>query len=379
MNLRWDPCIVQSGNVLRHFLQEFLDHPKRLSFVIGGAGFDPRAILVPECLSSFKKGRVQGIFFREERLNPQRTLRERADGHQKRIQELLPGSKFPEIQVFAEGKTVVGGRRAVEVLRSENVAKATDILIDISALSTNVFFPVVRACLLLCDNAQKSGETINLHLFAAEEPSFDHQIRGMPCDAVTWLHGYRGGESLEASHEKALLWLPTLAPGNVAVSVLNRIHGFISRPLTPIDVCPIIPFPSHDPRMPDKLVVEYREALAQWKTDTRNFLYAAESDPLDCYRTICSICSERERIFKHLAGSIVVLSPVGNKLLAVGAMLAAIERDLPVAMVEAVGYDADVGSIEVAQCGYNHLNHIWLAGEAYLGRKRINSTMNKAL
>jgi hypothetical protein len=117
--------------------------------------------------------------------------------------------------------------------------------------------------------------------------------------------------------------------------------------------------------MADKLAEEYREMFGQWKTDTRNLLYAAESDPLDAYRTICSVCAARERTFRNLSGSTVVLSPVGNKLLAVGVMLAAVERDLPVALVESVGYDEDMGAITSSAPHDVAIQHIWLAGETY--------------
>lgn len=363
MSLRWNPCIIQTGDKLERFLSDFIDDAKRKCFVIAGAGFDPRTTLVPTRLSNFKRAKIRAIFFREERPNLQPKLRPRADAHQAMLARLLPDSAFPVIEVFADGKTVTGGRRAVEKIRSETFEGVTDIIVDISALSIGVLFPVVKMCLQFCDSSRKAGRLVNLHLLTVEQPAIDFKITGIPGDAVNWAHGYRGGESLDAGHEKAVLWLPTLAPGNVGV--LSRIHNFLSRPLTPIDVCPIVPFPGHNPRLPDQLVEEFREAFPAWKTDTRNLLYAAESDPLDSYRTICAICTARERIFRDLTGSVVVLSPVGNKLLAVGAMLAALERDLPVALVESVGYDEDIGDATQATCKDLNINHIWLAGEAY--------------
>jgi hypothetical protein len=366
MSLRWDPCVMQYGNAFEHFLFDFLDQPTRKCLVIGGSGFDPRATLVPGHLSKLKQAKIRGLFFREERPSPQPKLRQQADAHQRLILGFLPNSVFPELQIFADGKTVTGGRRAVEAVRAENLGGVTDIIVDISALSSGVLFPIVRYCLQICDQTSKTKAVVNLHLFTVEEPKFDYRIRAIPGDTVSWAHGYRSEESLEAAHDKAVLWLPTLAPG--CGTVLNRIHSSLSRSSMPMDVCPIVPFPSHDPRMPDKLVEEYREVLTQWKTDTQSLLYAAESDPLDSYRTICSICTSRDRTFKDITGSIVILSPVGNKLLAVGAMLAAIERDLPVALVESVGYDDDIGEITKESCDSLQINHIWLAGEAYAER-----------
>ena len=133
----------------------------------------------------------------------------------------------------------------------------------------------------------------------------------------------------------------------------------------PIDVCPIVPFPGHNPRSPDNLIFEFREALEKWRTDWRNLLYAAESDALDAYRTICSIHSSRSRIFAGLGGSTIVLSPVGNKMLAVGAMLAAMENNLPVALVESLGYDEEVLTTSRHSQNAHEFKHLWLSGEAY--------------
>jgi hypothetical protein len=361
MSLRWDRCVVQSGKVFSDFLEAFLDQSKRSCLIIGGAGFDPRATVIPAMFSKCKTAKVSGLFFREERPTPQRQLHEYADAHAKVISQLLPVSRFEVIEIFADGRTVSGGRRAVEALRSQNLDSITDVFVDVSALSCGVFFSLIRACLVLGE--QRSGPWMNIHLLTVEEPKFDNQIHAIPGDTVSWLHGYRTGQSLDAGPEKAVLWLPTLAPKSV--SVLDNIYRTISRSHLPIDVCPIVPFPGHDPRLPDKLAEEFREVLIQWKTDTRSFLHAAESDPLDSYRTICAICSARERTFKDLNGSTVILSPVGNKLLAVGAMMAAIDRDLPVSLVEAVGYDEDLGGLLKQSCDRLSVTHVWLAGEAY--------------
>jgi len=144
---------------------------------------------------------------------------------------------------------------------------------------------------------------------------------------------------------------------------LEKVYQFIHRKDTPIDVCPLMPFPGNDPRMPDRLNEEYYENLQTWNVDARNFLYAAESEPLDSYRAIHQLVSQRTSLFKSLGGSQVVLSPLGSKMLSVGAMMAAIDLNLPVAMVEAVGYDEQsdtgIGSCNAA------LTHLWLCGAAY--------------
>jgi hypothetical protein len=356
--LRWDPCIVQDAPEFYNFLGGYVDRADRRCLLIGGAGFDPRATLVPLKFSQLRQCQVEGIFFREERILDQPLLRPCADNNEASIRKLLPRTTFPRIEIFADGTTAVGGRRALEAINSVNFLAFTDVFIDISALSCGVFFSIVSFLVTLCG---RITPRLNLHLLAAEQPQVDYDIRGIPADAPAMLHGLTGTRSLDANESAALLWIPTLSPGQR--ESLGRVYQFIQRTDTPIDVCPIVPFPGSDPRLPDRLVEEYREHLTTWRADHRDFLYAAESDPLDSYRAISTLYATRSGIFQNLGGSQVVLSPFGNKMMSVGALLAAIEKGLPVAMVESIGYEDDL-VVEMG-CKESILKHVWLCGEAY--------------
>jgi hypothetical protein len=359
MNLRWDPCVVQDAEGFSTFLSDYIDQPARKCLLIGGAGFDPRAALALAGLSRCKKCYIEAVFFREERLLDQPILRPKADTNQKEIEKLFPGATFPSIDIF-DGTTAIGGRQAVEVIRGRDTDGITDIFVDISALSSDVFSSIISYFIHIHDSL-RSGRP-NVHLLVIEEPVCDQVIHGVPADSVSMLHGFKGEYSLDSLEDQALLWIPTLSIGNA--TSLGKIYQFIHRTETPIDVCPIIPFPGHDPRLPDRLIEEYREQLETWRVDHRNFLYAAESDPLDSYRAICALFSSRELLFKKLGGSQIVVSPLGNKMLSVGILLAAIEKKLPVVMVESVGYSEGVGPMP---CSSHSLKHVWLCGEAYNG------------
>ena len=59
----------------------------------------------------------------------------------------------------------------------------------------------------------------------------------------------------------------------------------------------------------------------------------------------------------------LILSPLGSKVMALGALMAALERDLPVAPVESLGYDLEASVPE--QIDQPALIHVWLEGEVY--------------
>ncbi len=67
----------------------------------------------------------------------------------------------------------------------------------------------------------------------------------------------------------------------------------------------------------------------------------------------------------------LVLSPVGSKVMALGALMAAVERDLPVAHVESIGYEVEKDvPVEIEQ---PNLMHIWLEGDAYFRSQPMQS------
>lgn len=99
-----------------------------------------------------------------------------------------------------------------------------------------------------------------------------------------------------------------------------------------------------------------------WSVDTRNIVYADESDPLDLYRTILRLDDLRKPVFEEVGGSLLILSPLGSKIMALGALMAALERDLPVAYLEAIGYRFE-GATSNEEA--TDMIHIWLEGEVY--------------
>ena len=155
--------------------------------------------------------------------------------------------------------------------------------------------------------------------------------------------------------------MPQLARGRRAT--LQRIHNFVD----PHDVCPILPFPSARPRLGDELAEHFLTELESgWRVDLRNVVYAAEDDPLDLYRTILRIDDLRKPVFEEVGGSLLVLSPIGSKILALGALMAALERNLPVVYLEAIGYEMNGTQQDELFRATSNLIHVWLEGEVYL-------------
>ncbi|MDT4966947.1 MAG: hypothetical protein QOJ64_1684 [Acidobacteriota bacterium] len=356
---RWNRCVKLEGSALEDFFDNYLGSSERSLLLIAGGGFDPRSTSIARRVAAMGAPRKRALIIREERPGAPSKLREQADVHTAELSKLIADSSVADVPIFAEGNAVVGGREVAKLLGQQDFSGVTDILLDISALSTGVFFPAVR---MLLGEAERNRK-LNVHVVVDEQPATDYGIVGVASDRATPVHGFKGRIGLDETGSHARLWLPQLVLHRR--QTLERIHTAVS----PDDVCPILPFPCANPRLPDQLVEEYREMLEAWKVDVRNFVYAAENDPLDLYATIVRLVDTRERVFAAVGGSLVTLSPAGGKLLSVGSLLAALERDLPVVFVESVGYEI-TGTGSESAAGPPKLVHLWLEGEAYDGRRK---------
>lgn len=356
---RWERCVYHTGATVSEFAAQHFGEPHRRVLLLGGAGFDPRTLTVARFLDRFAGGRLHGFFFREQRTHPDPTFRTCAENHTARLVDIVPGADVVEIDVFEDDGAVAVGRHAVGAVNRLDLGRYTDVVVDFSALSIGTSFPVTR---LMLEAAQQTGKSpsINLHALVTASPTTDERIVPQPSDVVGPIHGFQGRLGIDETARAALLWMPQLR--SKRRGMLERLFDY----LKPHDVVPVLPFPAHDPRLGDKLIEHYAEELeGRWDVDARNIVYAAEGNPLDFYRTVLRIDDRRQPVFENTGGSLLVLSPLGTKVLALGAMMAAIERDLPVVYVEALSYTTSLDAASGAQYTEEDLVHVWLDGEAY--------------
>lgn len=355
---RWDPCVSHRGKDAADFIAQFFADMNRKILVVAGAGFDPRSASASAALAAVAGDRITGAFIREQRPDPELELLRRADANSAAMQSLVGRSSEVFVDVFSKDGAVVGGRAATLAVQHFALSDFTDVVVDLSALSVGIAYPVVRyffQSLLLHPGP-------NLHLLVTDDPVTDSAISATASDRVGTVHGFQGGFGLDKNAKCVKLWLPQLVEGQSRRAILDRIRSYVD----PHEVCPILPFPAIHPRLPDKLIELYGEELeSTWDVDSRNLLYADQRNPLDLYRTVLRIDDARHRIFAEIGGSLIILSPVGSKALAAGALMAAMERDFPVAYVEAIAYSIDFGLLDQRRHDDRELIHVWLMGEAY--------------
>ena len=353
---RWDPCVAHRGDKVDGFITDYFMQTDRTVLLVAGAGFDPRSRTVATRLSEAATN-MRTLLIRENRPDPPQNQSDRAVANRDSLLTALADRQVQvvSVEIFGPDNAVIGGRNIIKILSQQDLRGMTDVIVDISALSAGMSFPIVR---YFVERIDHGSEAVNLHVFVVHDPHLDAGIRSRASDAPGYIHGFKGRSTLSGMAGAAKLWLPQLATGRR--TALGRLYDFVE----PHDTCPILPFPANDPRLGDVLAEEYLiEIESTWSVDARNIIYADEGDPLDLYRTILRLDDLRKPVFAETGGSMLILSPLGSKVMALGALMAALERNLPVAYLESIGYELEEKvPMEIDQ---PNLIHLWLEGGLY--------------
>lgn len=354
--LRWDRCIAHRAEEADEFFISYFGQKDREVLLIGGAGFDPRSTALTRRLANLTPA-LRAILIREQRPNPAQQLLDYAEANIDALCKVLAAVEVVPVEIVRVDNSIVGGRNLVTAVNLLDFRSPTDVVVDISAMSVGVSYPLIR---YLIERKERHNETWNIHMVVNQDAALDESILPLPSDTPSIVHGFRGGWGQAATAKAAKLWLPQLALGRQGI--LQRIYEFVE----PHETCPILPFPAARPRLADELAEHYLVSLeSSWEVDPRNIVYAAEDDPLDLYRTLLRIDDLRRQVFEESGGSLLVLSPTGSKLLSMGALLAALERDLPVVYLESIGYDFHGKRLGQDATESPEFVHIWLEGDAY--------------
>lgn len=357
MRRHWSNCITHFDAEVDGFVADYFSEPSRRVLLVAAAGFDPRSQRVARTLASTLGERLTAIFIREERPAPSGKLLAAADENEAALRTIVPGCTILQVEIFADDGAPVGGTRIVKLLGQNPVPEdITDVVLDLSALSTGVGFPA--AMMLLEDCEAAPGRTF--HLMIVSNPELDDQISSVPSSQASAVRGFAPPIDVGGDMEIAQVWIPQLAHGRAAA--LTRIGVAIGKCYK---ICPLLPFPARNPRRADDLLSEYRSALVdEWAVDPRDVVYASERNPLDSYRTLSTL---KNRFDRTMAGTYqlrMVLSPVGSKVLAAGALMAAIEHKMAVQYMETESYTFLEGEEQHQDPG-DMIVHLVLSGPMY--------------
>ena len=279
----------------------------------------------------------------------------------KRMMEGRGILKEEKLKMEDETGRVIGSRSVVGIVNNYDFDQHTDIIVDISSLPLNIYFPLIGRILNILDE-RKLG--INLHVVVAENVRMDQCIKndGLSDDA-TYLYGFGGNLELESETVNPLVWIPIL--GEDQSAQLEPIKDLTR----PSEICPVLPSPSIDPRRGDKILLESRDLIDLLSIESGNIIYASERNPFEVYRQINKTIEYYRTALKPLGDARFAISPLSGKLMSMGALLVAYE--------EGVSNKKTVGIAHVESSGYTMQDNcndlmsfckpfsLWIFGDCY--------------
>jgi hypothetical protein len=361
MREHWDSCITHFDEKVANFISDYFSASDRRCIIFAGAGFDPRSRRIAEALHSTLGTRLMAYLVREERADPAEPLRQAADENEASLKALVANTVVERVRVFdPEDGAPIGGSLIARALANFRWPEGiTDVVLDASALSTGIGFPMARFLLEYCE--AQAG--LNFHIMITSNPELDERIVGEPYSNPTYVRGFQGAVSDYGGNPIARIWLPQLASGRMAA--LLKIRAYHRDEI--YKVCPVLPFPARNPRRADDLISEFGSFLTDEGVDARDLLYVSERNPLDSYRKVSMLKKRYDRTVEDIYTPELLLSPLGSKVMAFGAMMAAIEHGLPVQHVENLRYEYGPAPHGASDSPPDMIVHIWLHGPIYAG------------
>ena len=365
--MRWDPYVLAGGEDFDAFWQTHLVGRKREVLLLLGRGFDQRAI---KALRRFRElGVLPKIWLlRFDNGQEDSRLRERlTQANHDALLELVAGANVVELPVTIGGRSANATSRSTTraIRKLGGVGSVDDVVVDISAMPRVVALSAIAKLIYdLDEQSSGGGKETNLHVVAAESVGTDLEARGSLMDEVTSLVGFSGRLNEETTETVPRVWFPVLGEGQ------GRRLGLIRDRLNPDEVCPVVPFPTRDPRRGDEIVAEHGELLFEdFGIEPSNILRASEFNPFEAYRQLFLAMERYRRALRELGGCKAFVSPLSSKLLSVGVLLACYDHRfgavegkrlrVGIPYVETAVYaDPEAGAAEESE-----LYSMWIRGE----------------
>ncbi len=191
------------------------------------------------------------------------------------------------------------------------------IIIDISAMPQGIFINLIKYMM----KGIKKHTTTKLDVIICENSELDDAILPMELsDSATQLVG---GDTFSNSMESDEDPIPILIPllGKSHSEELEKLFSSFA----PMEICPVLPFPSKNPRRSDEILSILGKTLFEaFSVETSNIVYVAEQNVFDVYNKLCQTIRHYQEVFKNIGNPRFYISIGSSKLIGLGALLASL-------------------------------------------------------
>lgn len=385
----WQHYVFRRGNGVYDLWDRlFENRPVRLLY-IAGRGFDTRVLVVMKQFlrnlrssgCRIEKAELVLISFTGYHLSDHLRIQTEANAQALHdffkdigtVSEVtVKASSAGEDDLSASNALNIGTIRVLE--RIVDYAH-TDIILDVSSLPRVSYLALMTNILyeLIPDRKAENplwANGVNFQVLVAEDPELDAKIRSEePSNDLVVIPGFSSALNVESFRDWPVVWFPIL--GEHRVSQLQKImdSGWIP---DFAEICPVLPYPSRNPRRADQLLIEYKAPLFDARsTPTTNILYAHESQPFEAYRQLYRAMDRYRESMAVIGGCRLLMTPLASKLITLGAGLACFETQpidaaanyrVSIPYAEPTRYVVSPGAFEQSR---SEISTMLLTGSAY--------------
>lgn len=366
ITMRWSYYGLKKNKGFIDFWKDRLSQKRNVLYILG-VDSDPRMCLCLEKFSNIRQNsNIDCISIECGSQNSSGSTLEDRKNNEEKLNSILSDKikKIPFNISSAKSTPSTESRKIVKFFSQiDDFEKYTDIVVDISAFPANLYFPLIGKILDFLDNSKT--KIPDFFVFLAENIEIDRMIKETEIDdRADYLFGFASDLGKEAD-KKPHVWIPLL--GENSDIQLRKIRALIN----PIEICPLIPSPSKNPRRGDDLLQNYTDLFSTSEIEIGNYVYGSEQNPFESYRQIMDTAYHYPEILKSKGGCKIVLSALTSKLLSMSALLVAYEcrkkGDLSVGVAHVSGKRCEIEPEAKSDSIINksEIFSLWLKGSCY--------------
>lgn len=310
----WEECLFLKGenDISNHFT-----HGRTM--LIMGLGFDPRACRFAEIMTNAKQSlTVCAVNYHESSIQDDQKKQTYSEKNWERIQEVCKKNKLirtdiPMYKRDGTKKTLIISENVRTVINQGFIEGYDNIVIDVSAMPRGVSFSIIKRLIEIRTNQR-------ICIAICENSKYDDDINPVIVEeSAEYLPGFNTFSMSLEQEESETIWFPVL--GMDDDEALRIISGF----LKPIEICPVVPFPSIDIRRGERMIRASGDVLFRERNvEKRNIIYIPENDPRLVYQKLFDTVKYYEKAFTIDQNRTIqyAFSSESSKLIDVGVLLA---------------------------------------------------------